>query len=119
MLSSNLAIEQFCGDIVISASRVSHNVGHHLFRDISKHELLEVHRNKISLHYAKKGYNYYDTVTALVLKTSQTIRASLSDRAKGALAFLVVVSPAEMPQKVPNPPSTSGGNRINLSLVLQ
>jgi len=31
-----------------------------LFADaaLPKHELLEIHRSKISLHYAKAGYNY-------------------------------------------------------------
>jgi hypothetical protein len=60
------------------------------------HELLEVHRSKISLHHAKAGYDYPAirlpfTFSALV-GLSTHIYQTVHD---GALAFLVVVSSAD------------------------
>ncbi len=57
------------------------------------HELLELHRAKISLHHAKAGYNYptirlshtFSKLAGLPTRIYQTIH-------DGALAFLVVVS---------------------------
>jgi hypothetical protein len=61
-------------------------------------ELLELHSSKISLHYAKNGYNYptirlphtYSCLAGLSTRIYQTIQ-------KGALAFLVTI----VPQKIP------------------
>ncbi len=53
-----------------------------LFSDVSlpKHELLEIHRSKISLHHAKRGLRLPDDqATAHLLKTCWPIRANLSD----------------------------------------
>jgi len=58
-----------------------------------KHELLEVHRSKISLHRAKAGYDYptirlphtFSKLAELSTRIYQTVH-------RGALAFLVVVS---------------------------
>jgi hypothetical protein len=60
---------------------------------LPSHELLEVHRSKISLHHAKAGYDY----PAIRLPFTFSGLAGLSTRIyqtvhKGALAFLVVVS---------------------------
>jgi hypothetical protein len=60
---------------------------------LQKHELLEIHRSKISLHRAKKGYSYptirlpftFLGLIGLSTRIYQTVR-------DGALAFLVVVS---------------------------
>ena len=57
------------------------------------HELLEVHRTKISLHHAKTGYNYpairlpftFSKLAGLSTCIYQTVH-------DGALAFLVVIS---------------------------
>lgn len=60
---------------------------------LPKHELLEIHRTKISLHHAKAGYSYP------TIRLPQTFlkRAGLPIRyqtfLEGALAFLVVVPP--------------------------
>ncbi len=59
----------------------------------STHELLEIHRSKISLHHAKSGYDYpsirlphtFTTLAGPSTRIYQTIH-------EGALAFLVVVS---------------------------
>ncbi|MGA7077041.1 MAG: hypothetical protein WBZ42_10965 [Halobacteriota archaeon] len=66
-----------------------------LFTDVvlSKHELLEIHRSKISLHRAKTGYSYptirlpyaFSKLAGLPTRIYQTVH-------DGALAFLVVVS---------------------------
>jgi hypothetical protein len=71
-----------------------------LFADaaLPKHELLEIHRSKISLHHAKSGYDYPSIrlphtlikLAGLSTKIYQTMH-------KGAFAFLVVVS--MQPQK--------------------
>jgi len=58
------------------------------------HELLEIHRSKISLHHAKADYTYptirlphtFSALAGLSTQIFQTVH-------KGALAFLVVVSP--------------------------
>jgi hypothetical protein len=58
------------------------------------HELLEVHRSKISLHRAKADYSYptislphtFSALAGLPTRIYQTVH-------DGALAFLVVVSP--------------------------
>jgi hypothetical protein len=57
------------------------------------HELLEVHRSKISIHHAKAGYDY----PAIRLPFTLSGLAGLPTRIyqtvhEGALAFLVVVS---------------------------
>jgi len=57
-------------------------------------ELFEIHRSKISIHHAKAGYSYptirlphmFSALTGLSTQIFQTVH-------KGALAFLVVVSP--------------------------
>jgi hypothetical protein len=71
---------------------------HYPFYDVAmpNHELLEVHRSKISLHRAKADYSYptirlphtFSTLAGLQTRIYQTVH----DR---ALAFLVVVSSAE------------------------
>ena len=58
------------------------------------HELLEIHRSKISLHHAKADYNY----PTIRLPHTLSMLAGLPTRIyqtvhKGALAFLMVVSP--------------------------
>jgi hypothetical protein len=58
------------------------------------HELLKIHRSKISLHCAKAGYSYptirlphtFSALAGLPTRIYQTVH-------EGALAFLVVVSP--------------------------
>ncbi len=67
-----------------------------LFSDVAmpKHELLEIHRSKISLHHAKTGYDYptiklphtFSRLVGLSTQIYQTVQ-------DGALAFLVVISP--------------------------
>lgn len=60
-----------------------------------KMDLLELYRCKISLHHAKSGYNYptirlphtFSKLSGLPTKIYQTVH-------DGALAFLVVISPA-------------------------
>jgi prolipoprotein diacylglyceryltransferase len=60
---------------------------------IQNHELLEVHRSKISLHHAKVGYDYpvirlpytFSKLAGLPTQIYQTVH-------NGALAFLIVVS---------------------------
>jgi hypothetical protein len=57
-------------------------------------ELIEIHRSKISLHYARTDYNYptirlpqtFSVLAGLPTRIYQTVH-------DGALAFLVVVSP--------------------------
>jgi hypothetical protein len=66
-----------------------------LFSDVAmpKHELLEIHRSKTSLHCAKTEYNYptirlprkFSMLAGLPTRIFQTVH-------DGALAFLVVVS---------------------------
>ena len=75
-----------------------------LFADaaLPKHELLEIHRSKISLHHAKKGYSYptirlphtFSVLAGLPTKIYQTVH-------EGALAFLVVISPKENASDIP------------------
>ena len=60
---------------------------------LPKHELLEIHRSKISRHHSKAGYDY----PTIRLPHSFSNLAGLSTRIyqtahDGALAFLVVVS---------------------------
>ena len=58
-------------------------------------ELLEIHHSKISLHHAKSGYDYptirlphtFSNLAGLSTRVYQTVH-------DGALAFLVVISPA-------------------------
>jgi hypothetical protein len=67
----------------------------HIFADVNqpKKELLEIHRSKISLHYAKAGYTYptirlphtLSKLAGLPTRIYQTMH-------DGSLAFLVVVS---------------------------
>jgi hypothetical protein len=69
--------------------------GHYPYHDVAmpNHELLEVHRGKISLHRAKAGYDYpairlpftLSGLTGLPTRIDQTVH-------EGALAFLVVIS---------------------------
>ena len=61
-----------------------------------KHELLEIHRSKISLHRAKAGYDYptiklphtFSKLAGLPTRIYQNVH-------EGLLAFLVVISPRE------------------------
>jgi len=67
---------------------------------LPQHELLEIHRSKISLHLAKTGYDY----PAIRLPFTFSKLAGLSTRVfqtvhDGALAFLVVVSSACTPSE--------------------
>jgi hypothetical protein len=67
-----------------------------------KHELLEIHHSKISLHCAKAGYSYptirlpyaFSKLAGLSTRIYQTVH-------EGALAFLVVISPAENASETP------------------
>jgi hypothetical protein len=67
-----------------------------------KHELLEIHRSKISLHLAKAGYSYptirlphtLSRLAGLPTRIYQTMH-------DGALAFLVVVPPKISASKTP------------------
>ena len=66
------------------------------YSTMPKHELLEVHRSKISLHRAKSGYNY----PTIRLPHALSKLAGLSTRIyqtvhEGAIAFLVAISPNE------------------------
>ena len=73
-----------------------------LFADFAmqKHELLEIYRNKISVHHAKAGYSYptfrlphmFSKIIGLPSRIYQTVH-------EGALAFLVVISPHEKTAK--------------------
>ncbi len=73
-----------------------------LFADAAlfKHELLEIHRSKISLHHAKTGYDYptirlphtFSRLVGLSAQVYQTVY-------KGSLAFLTVISPTENASK--------------------
>jgi hypothetical protein len=64
------------------------------------HELLEVHRSKISIHHAKVGYDYpairlpftFSGLIGLPTCIYQTVH-------NGALAFLVVVSSSNMSEE--------------------
>ncbi len=66
-----------------------------LFSDfvMPRHELLEIYRSKISLHHAKKGYDYpsirlphrHSKLAGLPTRIYQTVH-------DGALAFLVVIA---------------------------
>jgi hypothetical protein len=64
------------------------------------HELLEIHRSKISLHRAKVGYDYptirlphtFSKLAGLSMRIYQTI-------CDGSLAFLTVISPTENASK--------------------
>ncbi|MGB9407718.1 MAG: hypothetical protein WCA89_09280, partial [Terracidiphilus sp.] len=63
---------------------------------LPRHQLLEIHRSKISLHRAKADYNY----PAIRLPYKFSMLAGLPTRIfqmmhGGALAFLVVISPNE------------------------
>jgi hypothetical protein len=65
--------------------------------EMPSHELLEIRRSKISLHHAKEGYSY--PTIRLPYELSQL--AGLSTRIyqtvhEGALAFVVVVSSANV-----------------------
>jgi hypothetical protein len=74
----------------------------HLFTydALPKHELLEVHSSKISLHSAKAGYGYptirlphtFSKLAGLPTRIYQTV-------CEGGLAFLVVISPNEKTSK--------------------
>ncbi len=63
---------------------------------LPRHELLEIHRSKISIHRAKAGYSYptvrlpyaFSKLAGLSTRIYQTVH-------DGALAFLMVVSPIE------------------------
>jgi hypothetical protein len=65
---------------------------------LPKHELLEIHRSKISLHRAKADYTYptirlphtFSKLAGLPTRIYQTVH-------EGALAFLVVISSRSMP----------------------
>jgi len=83
-----------------------------LFADValSKNELLEIHRSKISFHRAKADYSYptirlpykFSMLAGLSTRIYQTVHA-------GALAFLVVVSSTSKssPDKYENAPSSA------------
>jgi len=77
-----------------------------------KHELLEVHHSKISLHHARMGYSYptirlpytFSKLVGLSTRIYQTVH-------DGALAFLVVLSSShkreeESPKKSENAKSS-------------
>ena len=73
--------------------------------ELPKHELLEIHRSKISLHHAKEDYSY----PMIRLPHTLSVAAGLPTRIyqtihEGGLAFLVVISPKE---KAPGIPKTS------------
>jgi len=92
---------------------------------LPKHELLEIHRSKISLHHAKTGYDYptiqlpriFSRLAGLSTRIYQTVQ-------QGVLAFLVVISLQKMLQKLQKPPSSHGGDpefesqRAHLFLLL-
>ncbi len=69
---------------------------------LPRHELLEIHRSKISLHRAKAGYSYptirlphsFSKLAGLPTRIYQTVH-------DGTLAFLVVLSPNEKTSKTP------------------
>jgi hypothetical protein len=73
---------------------------HYQYPDVAmpNHELLEIHRSRISLHRAKADYSYpsirlphtFSALAGLSTKIFQTVH-------EGALAFLVVVSSACTP----------------------
>jgi len=75
-----------------------------LFANVAmpKHELLEIHRSKISLHHAKAGYDYpimrlprtVSKLAGLSTRTYQTI-------CDGSLAFLTIICPTENASKTP------------------
>lgn len=94
-----------------------------LFANVAlpKHELLEIRRSTISKHHEKTGYNYptirlphtFEALSGLSTRIFQTVH-------HGALAFLVVVSPAEVSRKArqlkndvisAKPPSLHGEGR--------
>jgi len=66
---------------------------------LSKNDLLEVNRSKISLHHAKAGYSYptirlphkFSKLAGLSTHIYQTVH-------EGALAFLVVISTGAIPK---------------------
>jgi hypothetical protein len=86
-----------------------HNSGLCADAALPKHELLEIHRSKISLHHAKKDYSYptirlphtFSALAGLRTRIYQTVH-------NGALAFLVVISPAV---KTSESPKTSAFTR--------
>lgn len=71
-----------------------------------KHELLEIHRCKISLHCAKEGYNHptvrpphlFSKLVGLGTQVYQTVH-------DGALAFLVVISRTGKASESPESPA--------------
>ena len=67
------------------SARVMLAAEHYLctYGSLPKHELLEVHRSKISLHHAKSGYDY-TTIRLLlcIFKACRAIRANLSNRSR-------------------------------------
>jgi len=94
-----------------------------LFANVAlpKHELLEIRRSTISKHHEKTGYNYptirlphtFEALSGLFTRIFQTVH-------HGVLAFLVVVSPAEVSRKArqlkndvisAKPPSLHGEGR--------
>jgi hypothetical protein len=76
------------------------------------HELLEIHRSKISLQHAKVGYDYptirlpytFSKLAGLSTRIYQTIY-------DGSLAFLTVISPTENASKHPKPSPLHGEGR--------
>jgi hypothetical protein len=79
-----------------------------LFADVAlpKHDLLEIHRSKISLHRAKSGYDYptirlpytFSKLAGLSMRIYQTIF-------DGSLAFLTVITPTENAAKIAKSPA--------------
>jgi len=76
------------------------------FADFPKHELLEVHRSKVSIHNAKAGYSYptirlphtFSRLVGLPTRIYQTVH-------DGALAFVVVISPRKNASDSPESPA--------------
>ena len=62
---------------------------------VPNHELLEVHRSKISLHHAKTSYSYPTIRLPYTLSKLAGLSTHIYQTVhQGALAFLVAVSPS-------------------------
>jgi hypothetical protein len=72
---------------------VDHYPDLHPDATMPNHELLEIHRSKISLHRAKEGYNYPTILLPHTLSKLAGLPTHIYQTVhNGALAFLVVVS---------------------------
>ena len=68
--------------------------------EMPNHELLEVHRSKISLHHAKAGYDYPAIRLPFTLSKLAGLSTCIYQTVhRGALAFLVVVSSTGSPSE--------------------